>query len=37
MNIYIIALGEIIICQGAGTPVGWHPLLMFTSTHSSVK
>jgi hypothetical protein len=22
MNTYIIALGEIIICQGAGTPVG---------------
>jgi hypothetical protein len=26
MNMYIIALGEIIIRQGAGTPVGWHPL-----------
>jgi hypothetical protein len=26
MNMYIIALGKIIICWGAGTPLGWHPL-----------
>jgi len=26
MNMYIIVLGEIIICQGPGTPLGWHPL-----------